>query len=141
MSCGTQAVPDVQNQPGIRDRVKSALDAAQDQRDIMEGARDAKAKEHTLSGGQPTIVHAAAAGAFNTLAVAAVTLIVVVFVVGQIDESMSMDSESEFYESYETVISTTGSAFDLAAVALIVLVASVILWYVSGFGSNGNRLR
>jgi len=125
----------------VTESIRNALPDGPDD-EVVVGTAQKKAEPHLKEvDDQPTIVHAAAAQAFNTLAVAAVTLMVVVFVVGMIDESMSIDSESEFYESYETVIGTTGDAFNLAAVALIVLVASVILWYVSNFGGNGNRLR
>ena len=142
MPCATQALQAVQNQlpsPSIPSGHREGrLEDAEYQRRLAEKVGKRKAQDYTIDvDDDANFVTASAAGAFNTLAVAAVTLIVVVFVVGQIDDAMSMDEEAEFYESYETVIGTTGSAFDLAAVALIVLVASVILWYVSGFGGNG----
>ncbi|MFW5905839.1 MAG: hypothetical protein ACOCUO_03250 [archaeon] len=119
----------------------AAIDNAMEQLELHVGARDRAAEKYKKDvSAQPTRVHAFAAGAFNTLAVAAVTLMVVVFVIGMIDESMDMDSESEFHSSYETVTGTTGDALNLAAVALIVLVASVILYYVGNFGGNGRRL-
>ena len=103
--------------------------------------KQAETREKYAAPADAGFIHAAAAGAFQTLAVAGVTLMVVVFVVMMIDESIEVDSESEFGSSYDTITSTLGDAFNLAAVALIVLVASVILWYVSGFGDNGDRLR
>ncbi len=124
-----------------KESIRNRLPKTPDE-ELVVGTAQKKAEPHLKDvESQPTIIHSFAAGAFNTLAVAAVTLMVVIFVVGMIDQSMSMDEESEFYGSYETVVGTTGDAFNLAAVALIVLVASVILWYVSNFGGNGNRLR
>ncbi|MFW5905840.1 MAG: hypothetical protein ACOCUO_03255 [archaeon] len=120
----------------------SVTTTIQEKAEISLGARDRVAEQYTKDvSTQPTKVHALAAGAFNTLAVAAVTLMVVVFVVGMIEDSMQLSDDNEFANASDTVVSTTGDAFNLAAVALIVLVASVILYYVGNFGGGGSRLR
>ena len=86
--------------------------------------------------GRETVIRAGISEAFNALAVAAVTLFVCIFVVSMITDSISLEEGDPFYESMGTVETTTGDAFTLAAVALIVLVASIILWLVRGFGGG-----
>lgn len=69
---------------------------------------------------------------------AAVTLIVGIFVFAQISSTMPQPDNSELSNATNTVESTTGDAFILGAVAVIVLVASLILALIGGFGRQGN---
>lgn len=122
---------------GMSGKIESIKEHAELAVSAAELKRDDVAAEHVVEYDGDSRAVAAISGAFNTLAVAAITLMVVVFVVGMIADSMTMDSESEFYESFNTITETTGDALNLAAVALIVLVASLILFLVAGFGNRG----
>ena len=76
---------------------------------------------------------------FNMLATAAITLFITIFVVGMIGDTMETGEDHLFGSEFDQVVDITGDAFLLAGVALIVVVASVILWLVRGFGGNGGR--
>jgi hypothetical protein len=87
-------------------------------------------------------VEAAMTGTFNAVVAAAVTLIVGIYVFSQISSTMPTPENSELANATETVKSTTGNAFTLGAVAVIVLVAALILSLIgSGFGGGGGRMR
>lgn len=86
-----------------------------------------------------SVVRAGINQAFNMVVTAAVTLIVGIFVFSQISDTMPTPANNDLANATDTVESTTGDAFTLGAVAIIVLVASVILGLVSRFGGNGGR--
>jgi len=88
---------------------------------------------------EKTQVRASIEGTFTRMVSAAVTLIVGIFVFAEISNSMPTPDNNQLANATDTVESTTGNAFTLGAVAIIVLVASVILALVSGFGNGMGR--
>jgi len=79
------------------------------------------------------------ADTFTGMVAAAVTLIVGIYVFSQISSTMPTPQNSDLKNATDTVKSTTGNAFTLGAVAIIVLVAVVILALISsGFGGGGD---
>jgi len=91
--------------------------------------------------GEDSQVYAAIEGTFTRMVSAAVTLIVGIYVFAQIGNTMPAPENPELANASDTVMSTTGNAFTLGAVAIIVLVASVILGLVGGFGGRGRGRR
>lgn len=87
--------------------------------------------------GEDSKVYAAIEGTFTRMVSASVTLIVGIYVFAQISSTMPTPSNNELANATSTVKATTGNAFTLGAVAIIVLVASVILGLVGGFGGRG----
>lgn len=86
----------------------------------------------------PTVVEAALAATFNTIVAAAVTLLVGIFVFSEIADVMPTPANNELANASDTVQGTTGNAFTLGAVAIIVLVATLILGLIgSGLGGGG----
>lgn len=87
------------------------------------------------------LVEAAMSGTFLAIVSAAVTLLVGIYVFAEISDTMPTPENAELANATSNVKSTTGSAFQLAAVAIIVLVAGLILSLVGGFGqsSQGGR--
>ena len=88
--------------------------------------------------GRETVVHAAISDIFNMLGTAAVTLFVVLFVLGMIVDTMDFEEDNAIANESENIEGTTADALALGAVMLIVLVAAGILWLVRGFGGNGD---
>jgi|GEM_PF-6559310 uncharacterized membrane protein len=78
-------------------------------------------------------------GTFVGIATGAVTLIIAIYVFSQIVDVMPTPTNSDLANSTNTTIKTAGSAFNLGAVALIVLVAAMILALVAGFGWRGRE--
>lgn len=76
---------------------------------------------------------------FRMIAVGAVTLIIAIYIVAQISDVMPTPGNDELAEATNTTVDTTGSAFTLGAVALIVLVAALILNLIGGIGGNGEQ--
>lgn len=127
----------------VRDRVASVRDrhgAAQAQGDLL---RHALTEEYQLERtDDETRIEAAITGTFNAVVAAAVTLIVGLYVFSQISSTMPTPENTELANATDTVKSTTGDAFTLGAVAVIVLVASLILSMIGGgFGGSGGRRR
>lgn len=92
--------------------------------------------------GEDSTAYAAIEGTFVKVVSAAVTLIIGIYVFAQISSTMPTPQNNQLANATSTVKSTTGSAFTLGAVAIIVLVASLILMLVGGFGmGNGGRGR
>jgi len=69
-------------------------------------------------------------GSFNAMVTAAVTLIVGILIFNQVETALP-DTTGGINET--PIISTIDSAFELAPVVLIVLVAALILAQVAGF--------
>lgn len=88
---------------------------------------------------ETTRVRAAINGTFMAVVSGAVTLLIGIYVFSQISSTMPNPSNSALNKSTNTVLSTTGSAFQLGAVAIIVLVAVLILSLVSGGFGGGNE--
>ena len=86
--------------------------------------------------GEESQVYAAIEGTFTKVVSGAVTLLVGIYIFAQISNTMPTPENPELANSTETVVSTTGSAFTLGATAIIVMVASVILGLVGGFGGR-----
>lgn len=91
--------------------------------------------------GEESTAYAAIEGTFTRMVSAAVTLIIGIYVFAQISGTMPKPDNAQLANATSTVKSTTGSAFTLGAVAIIVLVASVILGLVGGFGGRGRSRR
>ena len=89
--------------------------------------------------GRDTRVRAGISDVFNVLATAAVTIFVAIFVVSIIGDALDVEEGGFLYEEMESIEGYIGDAFMLGAVGLIILVASVILWLIGGFGENGRR--
>jgi hypothetical protein len=70
---------------------------------------------------------------FNSMVVGAITLIIGVLVFNQVETSLPTTTGGI---DQAPIISTIGSAFELAPIVLVVLVASLILAQVSGFRST-----
>lgn len=87
-----------------------------------------------------TATYAAIEATFVKMVSAAATLIVGIYVFAQISSTMPTPSNTELANATSTVKSTTGQAFTLGAVAVLVLVAAVILSLIGGFGrASGSR--
>lgn len=84
-----------------------------------------------------TQVTAAISGTFTGVVSGAVTLIIGIYVFATISSTMPTPSNPAMANASETVKATTGQAFTLAAVAIIVMVAALILALISGFGRGG----
>jgi hypothetical protein len=91
--------------------------------------------------GEDSQVYAAIEGTFTKVVSASVTLIVGIYVFAQISNTMPTPENESLANATSTVKSTTGQAFTLGAVAVIVLVASVILGLVGGFGGRRGARR
>lgn len=91
--------------------------------------------------GEDSTAYAAIEQTFTRMVSAAVTLIIGIYVFAQISNTMPTPENAELANATNTVESTTGDAFTLGAVAIIVLVASVILGLVGGFGGRGRGRR
>lgn len=132
----------------IRDRVSDRVDSA---RDGLESAawQASFAREAVMSSAPSmettdgaTRTEAAITGTFNAMVAAAVTLIVGIYVFSQIASTMPTPENAALANATDTVKSTTGDAFTLGAVAVIVLVAALILSLIgSGFGGGGGGRR
>jgi hypothetical protein len=87
---------------------------------------------------ESTVVETALAATFNTIVAAAVTLLVGIFVFAEIADVMPEPENNSLANASDTVQGTTGNAFTLGAVAIIVLVATLILGLIgSGFAGGG----
>ena len=91
--------------------------------------------------GEDSTTYAAIEGTFTRMVSAAVTLIIGIYIFAEISDTMPTPDNSELANASDTVQSTTGSAFTLGAVAIIVLVASVILGLIGGFGAQRRSRR
>ncbi|GAA0304008.1 hypothetical protein [Halarchaeum salinum] len=91
--------------------------------------------------GEDSVAYAAIEGTFTRIVSASVTLIIGIYIFAQISSTMPTPENNQLANATSTVTSTTGSAFTLGAVAVIVLVASVILGLVGGFGGRGRARR
>jgi len=91
--------------------------------------------------GEDSQVYAAIERTFTKVVSASVTLIVGIYVFAQISNTMPTPENESLANATSTVKSTTGQAFTLGAVAVIVLVASVILGLVGGFGGRRGARR
>jgi len=91
--------------------------------------------------GEDSKIYAAIEATFTRMVSAAVTLIVGIYVFAQISSTMPTPENSELAQATNTTTATTGNAFTLGAVAILVMVASVILGLIGGFGrtSRGRR--
>jgi hypothetical protein len=90
---------------------------------------------------EDSTAYAAIEATFTKMVSGAATLIVGIYVFAQISSTMPSPSNTELANATETVKSTTGNAFTLGAVAILVLVAAVILSLIGGFGRSGARAR
>lgn len=77
------------------------------------------------------------AGVMQLVGVSAVTIVVLIFVISAIFDAMPTPSNANLANTSTTVIETTSSAFNLGTVALIIIVAGAILYYVGRFGQGG----
>ncbi|RYJ15016.1 hypothetical protein ELS19_14365 [Halogeometricum borinquense] len=128
---------------GIED-VRTAAEIQQAMADLYAGRQWDEVDEELGIGerlGEDSQVYAAIEATFTRMVSAAVTLIVGIYVFAQISSTMPTPSNPELANSTNTVKSTTGNAFTLGSVAIIVLVASVILGLVGGFGGRGRGRR
>lgn len=143
----------------ITDRLSERLSEARTaatarRRDLRDGYENAKFQGWLLKEGlsqkAPTMevteddsrIKAGITGTFNMVVAAAVTLIVGIYVFSQISSTMPTPQNAELANATSTVKSTTGNAFTLGAVAVIVLVAALILSLIgSGFGGGGGGMR
>jgi hypothetical protein len=89
--------------------------------------------------GEESGTYAAMEGTFVRVVSSAVTLIIGIYVFAEISGTMPTPENSNLANATDAVLNTTGSAFQLGAVAVIVLVAALILSLVGGFGMNGGR--
>jgi hypothetical protein len=76
-------------------------------------------------------------GVMQLVGVSAVTIVVLIFVISAIFDAMPTPSNADLANTSTTVIETTSSAFNLGTVALIIIVAGAILYYVGRFGQGG----
>lgn len=140
------------NMAGLRDRVSETRDLLEaNSTALRDGVQDAGAQVYLFRKGleseymrettaDATRVEAAITSTFNAVVAAAVTLIVGIYVFSQISDTMPTPENQDLANATETVESTTGDAFTLGAVAVIVLVAALILSLIgSGFGNGGGR--
>lgn len=79
---------------------------------------------------------ASIAGIMQLVGVTAVTIIVLLYVISEIFNVMPTPTNEKLNETSTTVMNTTASAFNLGTVALIIIVAGAILYYVSRFGGS-----
>jgi uncharacterized membrane protein len=93
--------------------------------------------ESKLDGMDDGLQKAFIAGIMQMVGVAAVTIVVLIFVISAIFDAMPTPSNADLANTSTTVIETTSSAFNLGTVALIIIVAGAILYYVSRFGQGG----
>lgn len=124
--------------------VEAGLDSAEEFTEQIDAHRapfDAKVEDVTeeLFGAEEERgpVTAANARAFQGIATMAVTLLVVIYIVGQLEGSFEVENDSAFYDAYNSTVGLIGDSFLLMAVTIIVAVAGLILYYVSGFGGGG----
>lgn len=82
-------------------------------------------------------IRAASAASFRRVATMAVTLLVVIYIVAQLEGSFEVNDSSQFSGAYDTTVGLIGDTFTLMAITLIVAVAGLILYYVGGFGGGG----
>ncbi|QIB75724.1 hypothetical protein GL213_14440 [Halogeometricum borinquense] len=128
---------------GIED-VRTAAEIQQEMADLYAERRWDEVDAELSIGerlGEDSQVYAAIEATFTRMVSASVTLIVGIYVFAQISSTMPTPSNPELANATSTVKGTTGNAFTLGAVAVIVLVASVILGLVGGFGGRGRGRR
>lgn len=70
--------------------------------------------------------------------IAAVTIVIMIYIISQITDTMPEPTDTDLSNTTDTTISTFGSTMELATVALIIIVAGAILFYVRDFG-GGNQ--
>ncbi len=88
--------------------------------------------------GKPArLVRAGISATFRTVGVAAVTLVVIAFIVSEIDTTMPDPENSDLHNATNDTISTTGDALSLGAVAIIIMIAVLMLRLISGIGGGG----
>lgn len=75
----------------------------------------------------------------NKAVAAAVTLLVGIYVFWRIEEVMPRPESAELANATNTTIATTAQAFELGAVAIVVLFASLILGLIVTGGIGGRR--
>ncbi len=68
--------------------------------------------------------------------VSAVTIIVLIYIISEIVNTMPTPTNTKLNETTTGIIDITSSSFSLGGVALIVIVAGAILFYVSRFGQG-----
>lgn len=124
--------------------VEAGIDPTEEfaeQIDLHRAPYDAKVEEVTeeLFGpeAERNRITAANARAFQAIATMAVTLLVVIFIVAQLEGSFEVENDSAFYDAYQNTVGLIGDSFLLMAITIIVAVAGLILYYVSGFGGGG----
>lgn len=74
-------------------------------------------------------------GTLSQVSTAAVAIVVMLYIVGEILESIPAALTDQLAATQDTVLSTFASTMELAGVALIIMVAGMILWVVRGFGA------
>lgn len=133
--------------PSASGAVGAGLDSAEEFAEQIDAHRapfDAKVEDVTeeLFGAEEERgpVTAANARAFQAIATMAVTLLVVIYIVGQLESSFEVSNNSSFHSAYESTVGLIGDSFLLMAVTIIVAVAGLILYYVSGFGGGGGNM-
>jgi len=90
--------------------------------------------------GEDSVAYQALEMTFTRMVSAAVTLIVGIYVFAEIADTMPTPDNTDLANATNTVEGNTGSAFQLGAVAVIVMVAVLILNMISGgFGTSGRR--
>lgn len=78
------------------------------------------------------------AGIMQLVGTTAVTIIVLLYIISAIVETMPTPTNEKLNQTTTTVIDTTSSSMNLGTVALIVIVAGAILFYVRGFGGGND---
>ena len=109
-------------------------DSTDRERSIKERLLESHTRAVTDTRGQ------AGASIVNSLVVIGTALFIGIFVLGMIADSMPLDDEEMmFYGAIESVEGILESSFELAAILPIVIIAGGLLYYVRGFGQNGER--
>jgi hypothetical protein len=107
-------------------------EAAKSKYDDMLGARMAKQVAAMPEGKRRAFI----AAVVQMVGVAAVTIIVMIFIISEIITVMPAPSDSGLANATAGIISIVGSSFTLAGVALVVIIAGAILFYVGNFGRD-----
>ena len=71
------------------------------------------------------------------LVVAVVALFIGLYMISQVSEVASIDNTSDFYTTYQSLSTKTGTIYDVMILVIIVVALGVAIAVLRGFGQEG----